>query len=242
MEKSKGLLGGRNEAAPADTVTADNATLYIESIRNLRASIARAARSQATQVIGFTSAVPGEGKTETALSYARLLAVNTASVLLIDCDLRNGRLSSRLTSKPAIGLVEALQEDKLEGAVCPDQVAAGLDILPVSASFFTSQDLFGDGRMMALLEQARARYSAIVLDLPPVLGVADARTVALLADGVCFLVRWGDTRPEAAAQAVNLLASDGATLFGGAYTMVEPTSEVMAGGYYASTYHKYFKS
>jgi len=241
LEKGKRLAGRGSEAAPADSVAAENATLYIESIRNLRASIARASRSQPTQVIGFTSAAPGEGKTETALSYARLLAVNSGSVLLIDCDLRNGRLSSRLPNKSPVGLVEVLQQHKLEEALYPDDLAPGLDILPVSASFFTSQDLFGDERMNALLEQARARYSSIVLDLPPVLGVADARTVALLADGVCFLVRWGRTRPEAAVQAANLLASDGAKLLGGAYTMVEPTSEVMAGGYYASTYHKYFK-
>jgi len=233
-------LKPRRGPDPADTITADRATLYIEAIRNLRASLSRAGGGKG-KVVAFTSAIPGEGKTETALSYARLLAINSTRVLLIDCDLRNGRVSRRLPHRPEQGLVELLGgEIALEQAVTVDP-KSGLATLSVAAAHFTSQDLFEGPAMAELLARARQEYDHVVLDLPPVLAVADARTIARHADGVCVVVRWGHTKPDATLQAVDQLRDDGVTILGGAYTMVDPDAPVMAGGYFTGAlYRSYF--
>ncbi|KHL24825.1 hypothetical protein PK98_13125 [Croceibacterium mercuriale] len=233
-------LKPRRGPDPADTIRADRATLYIEAIRNLRASISRAGGGRG-KVVAFTSAIPGEGKTETALSYARLLAINSSRVLLVDCDLRNGRVSRRLPHRPEQGLVELLEgEVTLDQAVSVDETS-GLAILSVATAHFTSQDLFEGPAMAEMLSRARQEYEYVVLDLPPVLAVADARTIARHADGVCVVVRWGHTKPHATMQAVDQLRNDGVTILGGAYTMVDPDAPVMAGGYFTgSLYRSYF--
>ncbi|WP_347302207.1 AAA family ATPase [Croceibacterium sp. TMG7-5b_MA50] len=238
--KRPGRWHQRTGPDPADTISAGTATLYTEAVRNLRASISRAGGGRG-KVVGFTSAIPGEAKTETALSYARLLAVNSASVLLIDCDLRNGRLSRRLPHRPEHGLVELLNgEATFDGIVSADK-GSDLAILPVAAAHFTSQDLFDGDAMEQLLTLARQRYDYVVLDLPPVLAVADARTIARHADGVCVVIRWGHTKPAATMQAVDQLHDDGVNVLGGAFTMVDPDAEVMAGGYFTGAlYRRYF--
>ena len=89
-------------------------------------------------------------------------------------------------AQPTKGLVEVLRDGlSFEQALVVD-AAPGLDMLLVTEPYFSPEDLFGDGRMNRLLADVKARYGLIVLDLPPVLGLADARTVAVQADAVAM--------------------------------------------------------
>jgi Mrp family chromosome partitioning ATPase len=74
--------------------------------------------------------------------------------------------------------------------------------------------LLHTARMRTLLARLRDRYTAVVIDTPPMLAVSDARALARWADRVALVVRAGHTPPEAVLEAVETLTADGAPLMG----------------------------
>ena len=234
---------GKSGRSPADGVLGNRATMYSEAIRNVRASIVGHGQSVSPTVVAFTSALPDEGKTTLALSFARMAAINSMRTLLIDCDLRNAGLRKITSSSiPENDVIQVLEGTcPLSQAVAPDQVP-GLDLLGVSQPLFTSQDLFAHGAMERLLAEAKKSYDQIILDLPPVLGVADARTIATIADTTPLVVRWGKTPPKAVKLALTALEGDGAVVPGIVLSMVDPMSDAVGGFYYSSRYAKYYQS
>jgi len=240
-EGRRRLFGSGGRGSPADLIGASGATIYSEAIRNLRASLIGVRQTSGIRVIGFTSALPGEGKTTTALAFARMLAVNGARVLLVDCDLRNSRFAGGIEVGPGKGLIEALRgKTPLKATVIADRIK-GLDILPVAKTLFISRDIFSVSTVDNLLENGRALYDFVVMDLPPVLGVADARLLAAMADTNVFVVRWGSTQLQAASLALSSLQADGVSLQGVVYTMVDPASEAIGGLYYSQNSARYYR-
>lgn len=239
LKKSKRKDEGSDN--PAQSLIEKPATAYGEAVRSVCAAIIHPAEPDCPRVIAFTSSLPNEGKTTVALSFARMNAIMGQRTLLIDCDLRRAGLKNIVGTSPVGGLVEVLT-GKLEfkQAVVADEVA-NLDLLPVNAPLFTAENLLGDQRMAALLEQAKQSYDQIVLDLSPLLGLVDARLLSSLADLTCFIVRWGKTAPSAVEMALSTLQSQDASLAGAIYTMVPPRADVMGGTYYSRQYYNYYE-
>jgi Mrp family chromosome partitioning ATPase len=117
----------------------------------------------------------------------------------------------------------------------------GLDILPVQAPFFSAEDLFGDSRMENLINEVKEGYDYVVLDTPPVLGVADARSVAVICDAVIMLIRWNATPLKTVKAALSSLILDNAPVLGAAFTMVDPRSDALGASYYSAYYSKYYQ-
>lgn len=229
---------------PADLLLERPTSLFAETLRIARASILGVRSSRSTQVIAFTSALPSEGKTVTSLSFARALAMNGAKTLLLECDVRRAAMRELMTdAAPGPGIVEVLHgEATVEQSVRPFEQIEGLDQMLVKEPYFSSEDLFGDGQMEELLTQLRARYEHIVLDLPPLVGLADARFIAVLADVVTLLVRWDSTPASAAQAALSTLKSDGANPIGSIYTLVDAHAEAIGGLYYTRKYGTYYQA
>ena len=224
--------------APAETLRHRPVSAYSEAFRTIRTVI----RPGGVKVIAIGSTLPSEGKTTSALSLARVMALSGDRVLLIDCDVRRAGLVDGLALTPAAGTIEVLDGTvTLDQAIVPDDIS-GVDLLCVRTPTFTPIDLFDTGAMAMLLDQARERYDHILLDTPPLLGVADARTLAKLADGVVLLVKWNATPVSAIDSALAGLEQDGAVVLGGVLTMVDPHSAALGGQYYSAQYGHYYRS
>src|SRR5262249_8248239 len=155
-------------------------------------------------VVLVTSAVAGEGKSIVALNLAHALAFAGAQVLLVDADLRRGRLHELLDRKATPGL-----SDYVEASLPLDQVlqaaAAGVQFLSSGTPSESPGEVLAQGRFEELLREARRRFDCIVIDASPVLAAADACTMAPETDGVLFVVRAGFTHLSQAQQALQLL-------------------------------------
>ncbi|GLT01103.1 hypothetical protein GCM10007897_24940 [Sphingobium jiangsuense] len=229
-------------ANPADILIERPTSLFAESLRIARASILGVRESRPPQVIALTSALPSEGKTTTSLAFARTLALNGAKTLLLECDVRRAALR-HMVGDPAIGagLVEVLHDEApLDAAIQPSGID-NLDQLLVRSPFFSSENLFGDGKMEELLRRLRSRYESIVLDLPPLVGLADGRFLATMADAAVLAIRWNATPSSAAASALGWMRSDGANPIGAIYTMVDSSAEAIGGLYYSKKYSAYYQ-
>ncbi|ACL60713.1 Wzz/FepE/Etk N-terminal domain-containing protein [Methylobacterium nodulans] len=152
-------------------------------------------------VLGVCSALPGEGATTVAANLASVLAAAGNPTLLIDMDLRRRRLSEILR-REGRGVDGGLQ-DVLDGtaalrAVIDRRDLSGLHVLPGSAARdrLHPAERIASPALHTLLEAGRKGYRYVVLDLPPMLPVADARALAPLIDGFVLVTRWNHTTLE----------------------------------------------
>jgi capsular exopolysaccharide synthesis family protein len=207
--RARGLLSGLSQRArrsserePASALNKRRITLLqpesfvAEQFRTLRARIDSLAATRAVGTLAVTSALPGDGKSLAAIGLAVVYSMQPGRrVLLMDCDLRQPAVAASLGLRVDAGLAEVLAGSAtLEDAVLRVE-GSELDVLPVRAIPQNPSELLGSEAMPRLLESLGARYDRIILDLPPTLGLPDAKTVSELCDGVLFVVR-ADVTPE----------------------------------------------
>lgn len=154
------------------------------------------------RTLAVVSSAQGEGKTYTACNLALVWASMGARTLLIDADLRVGRVAE-FFSLPgdSVGL-----GDVLKGAVHPStayqqiNVAGGnvLHVLTAGQTAAEDTDAFHvEGRIPDAFDVLERDFDLIVIDTPPLNVVSDSAIVAAASDAVLFVVRSGVTRPDA---------------------------------------------
>jgi capsular exopolysaccharide synthesis family protein len=168
-----------------------------EQYRALRTRIAHSENGRQYRTLIITSPTSGDGKTITALNLALTMAQEFHSrVLVVDADLRKGRLHRLLNIQASPGLCEVLTgEASIDEALVslPDY---HLTVLPAGAPAGLPAEMLGSVEMRRTVDLLRTQYDRIVLDTPPVVALADVGVLAPLVDGVLMVVRAGrTTRP-----------------------------------------------
>jgi succinoglycan biosynthesis transport protein ExoP len=172
------------------------ASSFAETLRNVKLASDVVLPRNPCKVLGFVSVLPDEGKTTVAANFAGLLAAGGARTLLIDCDLRNPGLTRGLPLLPEKGLVEAVVggDQRWQNTLLFDRKTR-LAILPavVRGRLAHTSELISGPGMRDLIEAARQSFDYIVVDLPPLGPVVDAKAFAPLADGFVLVAEWGAT-------------------------------------------------
>jgi len=170
------------------------------------------------RVILVTSPRPKAGKTTTVANLGISLAEIGRRVLLIDGDLRRPRLGKLFGLQFATGLSDALLDEgrgttPLDSVIRPSTVP-GLYVLPGGSEPANISRLLHSTHLDSLIEMARAEYDFVLIDSPPMMGMADARLLSRNADGVILISRAGETSPEQLGEARERLADDGTPVIG----------------------------
>lgn len=236
--KPNGLRGAG--AAPSEYLVSHPLSGFAEAFRNLGAFLMVNGRPDSAKLLAITSAVPREGKSLTSFCLARTLALSGARVALVDCDLRQ-RGVSKLIAAQERGVVEVIEDNvSLTEALVHDP-KTNLFILPASGRT-VPYDLFSAPEADALLQQLTMQFDYVILDTPPILGVADARILAAKAHRVLYLVQWNKTPIRAAQSAIDILQDCGANVAGALLTKVDVRSQARYGYGDSSDYYGYFKN
>ena len=213
-----------------------------EAYRSIRSALLFSRAGGAPRSVLFTSAIPREGKTHTAINTAMAFSY-TGKTLLLDADLRAASciemLSRHVTSEPAdgVGLTEVLV-----GQCEPDEAAQLLDdrlffIAPGSPAP-NPPELLISARMRDLLAQLSDSYDHVFVDSAPVMAASDTIGIATMVDGVIMVIGPG-TPKKAACQACDRLVQAGAKLLGFVYNRADLTDPGHREHY---QYHQYFLS
>ena len=203
-----------------------------EAYASILASLRFSTDEGLPRTLMVTSTIPGEGKSSTSLAIARNLARLGSRVLLIDGDLRKPVFR---TSNEAVGLTHLLTGEARNSA---DHISAtqfeNLFLLPAGPIPPNPADLLSSGRASALLRELETRYDAIVVDSPPVMGLADALLLASITHNVLFIVESGKTRTKAALETLGLIRNTGAHVLGAVLT--KASGDLGGYGYYGYKY------
>ncbi|HVA12428.1 MAG TPA: AAA family ATPase [Stellaceae bacterium] len=234
-------LGGA--AAPARYLSAEPFTAFAEAFRNLRAFLVMSDPSEPSKIIAVTSAVPREGKSVTSLCLAHILAQSGASVALVDCDVRRRGVTELVSgaSDARVGIVEVIEKGlPLSEALIRDP-KSGVWVLPVAGNQPTPRDLFGKKEGDRLFRKLAEQFDYVVLDTPPLLGVADARILATKADKVLFVVHWNKTPASAVQAAADILQDCGAKVAGAILARVNVRQQARYGYGDSSDYFRAYQ-
>lgn len=164
-----------------------------EAYRDLRTSITFASPEGVPQLLVITSAREGDGKSVVASNLAVAFAQQGSRTLLVDGDLRRGRLHRALGVRQDPGLAHLLLgRASIEDAIQEVEVGnAGRSLFFISSGAFPQDpaELLGSVKMRELAAELRERFDFVVIDAPPLGPVADAAVLGTSADATVLVAR-----------------------------------------------------
>lgn len=163
-------------------------------------------------LIMVTSALPGEGKTFTAINLALSIASERdRTVLLVDADVVKPSISKFFGFESGPGLVDYLIEDTLDlSEVLVETNVPSLTVLPAGNTHHLSTELLGSENMHGLAREMSMRYSdrIVIFDSPPLLATTEASVLANLVGQVVMVVEAEKTRRAQVQEALSMLHPD----------------------------------
>jgi capsular exopolysaccharide synthesis family protein len=211
-----------------------------EVFRTLRATVSMLGKDKDRRTYLFTSSLPGEGKTFTALNFSASLAQQGLRVLLIDMDLRRPMVENFFTDKRHAlpGVTDYLLGRKKLDEVCIQHgEIAKFSWLPSGTSVPNPSELLSQVDFAQLLKDCLANYDRIIIDTAPVLPVSDTLLLADKVQTVMLVVHGYKTSRKGVERAVQLLKRASAPLSGVVLNLLPHRR--LGGAYYYSYYHGY---
>jgi uncharacterized protein involved in exopolysaccharide biosynthesis/Mrp family chromosome partitioning ATPase len=193
---------GRGRKFPADIILDNNSSAFAEAFRvswtNVQLAITGprsvpfVGETGPRAVLGITSAGSGEGKSVHALALARTAALAGENVVLVDADLRRAGVSRLIEQDFSLTLSDFLQHRCTADDIIAVEERSGVHFVPTVPGniAWTTKEL---QRFFNFVEYLRNRFAVVIIDLPPVLGLAETIRLAGAVDGVALVVRWGRT-------------------------------------------------
>ncbi|MCI4407316.1 MAG: polysaccharide biosynthesis tyrosine autokinase [Sulfuricurvum sp.] len=146
-------------------------SLYEDALRVLLTKLEF--QTSKPKIITITSSVQGEGRTTTAIEFARVISSSGKKVIVLDLDMRGSKMHEKLNLSNALGMSTLLsKKSTLEGVIQP--IDSNLDIIAAGPAYSNTYALIISDRLAAVLEELKTQYDYIILESPPAGVVADA--------------------------------------------------------------------
>ena len=190
-----------------------------EAYRQLRTNLQFVDVDNPPKLISVTSAVPGEGKTMTALNLAAAMAEAGARVCLVEADLRRPSLANALGLIGDVGFTTVLiGKARVESVL--QNAGRNLAVLTSGAVPPNPSELLLTAHARDIIRELAEQVDFVVVDTPPLLPVTDAATIATIVDATLVVHRAGKTGKEQAARCVEALEKVGKRPVGAILNMI----------------------
>ncbi len=192
-----------------------------EAIRSLRTSLRFSTREGAPKSTFITSSAAGEGKSSIALNLATAYAQAGNKVLIIDADLRNPSLHKLFKLENYEGLTNYLAGGGSSSDISQSTMIKNLYTITSGPIPPDPVELLSGQRMGTLLSNASADFDYIIIDGPPVLGLADALVISGLCDATILAIEAGKTRKVTLMKSLKRLERAHSNIVGLLFTRVD---------------------
>jgi succinoglycan biosynthesis transport protein ExoP len=197
-----------------EEVQKDPRSAFSESYRSVRTALQFCTDRGTPKILLITSPASGEGKSTAALTLARGLSQLGKHVLLIEGDMRRPSLAKTLRRPTDVGL-----SNLLAGGITMAQAVMKTENPRLNVIFSgpvppNPTELLAGPKMISLLMTAGMKYDQIIIDGPPVLGIADAPVLANIATGTLLVTKSAATQISSAKASIKRLHAAHARLIG----------------------------
>lgn len=209
----------------------DKKSVAWEAYLSIRTSLAFLTDHGVPRSFLLTSTRPNEGKSTSAFALAAVLASTKKHILLIDGDMRNPSLHQMLGTKNINGLSNYLAgDDDLTQLIHKDS-DYGFDAISAGPIPPNAAELLSSSRMQELVAKLVNTYDTVIIDAPPVLGLADIPLLADSVEGVIYTIEAGGVKLRGIQSAIQRVRSSHAHIFGGIVTKVQAQQSGYGYGY-----------
>ncbi len=167
------------------------APALIDAVKTLRTRVLQRMRENGWRTLAVVSPGPAEGRTLVAANLAVSIAAQfEQTALLVDADLLNPSIDRVFGVPSSPGLADILAHGVPVHATLSNPGIDRMVVMPAGGPVLRSAEWLGSIRMAGLLAELRNRYDdrIVIIDLPPLLGAADALAFLPLADAVLMVV------------------------------------------------------
>jgi len=195
------LIGHRRQIA---RYVADHPrSAFAEAMRSTKLAIDLRLGDKRPKIIGIVSVAAREGKSTIAMNLAQHIAAQGHSCRLLDYDLRNPTISATLAGKVEKGLASILSGESAVSDVLLTDKATGLTFVPVERR--SAPRLAGEVPRTSMGELLQNQNDAeyVVVDLPPIGSIVDARALEQFIDAFVLAIEWGHTPRKVVMQVLN---------------------------------------
>jgi capsular exopolysaccharide synthesis family protein len=210
------LLGTVPRAADGDPVGAlqDRKSPLSEAYLSLQTNLAFATDHGVPKTLAITSSSPGEGKTTTSYALSQFLARSGRRSLIVDGDMRSSSVHHLFGLKNDRGFSNYLSgDDDLATMIKPTSIE-GLFVLTAGPQPPSAAELLSSDRLERMYAELLKEFDHIVVDAPPVMGLADAPLIGNSVEGIVFVIESHRTKKSMARVAISRLAAASSQILG----------------------------
>jgi succinoglycan biosynthesis transport protein ExoP len=178
-----------------------------------------------------TSTRPGEGKSTTALALATTLARAQRRVILVDGDMRSPSIHHLGGVDHDRGLSNFLSGQDDIAALVFEMSDLGFTAMSAGPIPPNAAELLTGDRLSVLIGRLLQSYDHVIIDSPPVMGLADAPLIAGRVEGIIYAVESHGIRSTLVKTALGRLAGGKAHILGGVLTKFESRKAHYGYGY-----------
>ena len=187
----------------------------VEAFRGLRTALKFSLSTTDNKTILITSAAPGDGKSFVAANLAAIIASSGQKVLLVDADMRRGKLRHVFNvSKRSKGLSDILSDNEKIDLACYDTEIDDLKFIPAGRYPPNPAEILESSRMNDFYSWAKNNFDIIIFDTPPVLAVADSIILDKYSGVNLMIVRHMISNVDQLEESIRILKNSGVIING----------------------------
>lgn len=164
----------------------------IEALRNLRTALHFGQMDAQNNIVMITGPAPGLGKSFISANLAAVLASGGKSVVVLDCDLRRGKLHEYFGSERAPGLTDFISGTADLAGILRQTQVPGLKFIPSGTIPPNPAELLLSGRIAEIFNELSRQFDHVIIDTPPVLAVTDAALLGRYAATTMMVLKAGE--------------------------------------------------
>jgi capsular exopolysaccharide synthesis family protein len=215
-------------------------SMMSEAYLTIRSNLAFSTNHGMPRSLAFTSTQPGEGKTTSAFAVAEIIGRTGKTVVLIDADLRSPSIHKMTGSPNVSGLSNVLAGDDDVFAYVIETEKRGLSVMLSGPLAPNPAELLSSDRFGLVIAKLLERYDHVIVDSPPVLGLADAPLICRAVEGSVFVAEPGRSPLRSIRTALLRLKFIGSRIFGVIITKIDINRQHYGYSYgYGYGYGKY---